>query len=75
MMISVMAEFHLAASREFLLTIVFTVTVLYAFSPGYSINTVSLDHIDVYLVRLLRSAMCVLIRAKRDPPPRHETMF
>ena len=28
MMISVMAEFHLAASREFLLTIVFTVTVL-----------------------------------------------
>ena len=45
-----------------------------AFSPGYSINTVSLDHIDVNLVRVKRSAMCVLIRAKRDPP-RHETMF
>ena len=88
MMISVMAEFNLAAAREFLLTIVFTVTVLLIkqsnttkftqynpFSPGYSINTVSLDHIDVYLVRIKRSAMCVLIRAKRDPPQTRDNVL
>ena len=39
-----------------------------AFSPGYSINTVSLDHIDVYLVRLKRSAMCVFDSRKTGPP-------
>ena len=77
-----MAEFPLAASQEFLFTIVFTATVLLnnqilqnvhnimcTFSPAYNINTVSLDHIDVYLVRLKHSAICVLIRAKRPPPP------
>ena len=88
-----MAEFHLAASREFLLTIVFMVTVLLnnqilhnlhnirivawllfqpIFSPGYSINTVSLDHIDVYLVWVKRSPMC-FDSCKTGPPPLPQT--
>ena len=78
-----MAQFPLAASREFFYNRFFgncfikqsnttKCTQYNAFSPGYNINTVSLDHIDVYLVRLKHSTICILIRANR---PRHETMF
>ena len=47
MMISVMAEFHLAASREFLLTIVFTVTVLLNNEILPNLHNIMHSHLDI----------------------------
>ena len=47
MMISVMAEFHLAASREFLLTIVFTVTVLLNNRILPNLHNIMHSHLDI----------------------------
>ena len=47
MMISVMAEFHLAASREFLLTIVFTVTVLLNNQILQNVHNIMHSHLDI----------------------------
>ena len=47
MMIPVMAEFHLAGSREFLLTIVFTVTVLLNNQILPNLHNIMHSHLDI----------------------------
>ena len=45
--ISVMAEFHLAASREFLFTIVFTATVLLSNKILQYLHNIMHSHLDI----------------------------